>query len=182
MTPQEYLKIEEEQAKIIAEANLKISTARQNADKASLPDNLRPATAEDVKPGAVIWYKHFDEGVPAWMIVLQVLNPNDEYKAFVAEDGCRYGLEGAYVEEEYSSPAIVSTPVIEPDHPEATCKKCGGKNTLWYAPNEIWNSVMRDTDHLEDDWGIICPQCFLELTEAKGLKLIFTVEAIKGAI
>lgn len=68
--------------------------------------------------------------------------------------------------------------IITPPHPEDHCAKCGGKNTRWYAPNKIWNSVMRDKDRLEDKWGIICPQCFLELADVKyPQRLIFTVES-----
>jgi hypothetical protein len=31
-------------------------------------------------------------------VIDEVLMPNDLYKAFVADDGCRYGLENLYVQ------------------------------------------------------------------------------------
>lgn len=58
---------------------------------------LRPAEAEDVQVGAVIWYEvRADRYVP--VLVEEVINPNDPYKAYTADDGCRYGLDGAMVE------------------------------------------------------------------------------------
>lgn len=56
-------------------------------------------------------------------------------------------------------------------HPEDYCHNCGADNICWYAPNEIFNSVTGT--HGE---GIICPQCFMKMADAKGMKIIFTVE------
>lgn len=56
---------------------------------------VRPATADDIKKGQLLWYLD-DECY--WQVVWSVLNPNDLFKAYAAHDGCRYGLEGAYVE------------------------------------------------------------------------------------
>ena len=57
--------------------------------------NLRPATAADIVEGAIIWYM---VDVPYWKHIEYVSYPSDLYKGFTAEDGCRYGLEDAYVE------------------------------------------------------------------------------------
>ena len=72
-------------------------------DAVRLPSNLRPATAEDIKVGALIWYDASDSldstSEPYYcMVVEEVLRPNDPWKAYSAEDGCRYGLDGAMVE------------------------------------------------------------------------------------
>lgn len=56
-------------------------------------------------------------------------------------------------------------------HPEDYCHNCGADNICWYAPNEIFNSVTGT--HGE---GIMCPQCFMKMADAKGMKIIFTVE------
>ena len=56
--------------------------------------DLRRATSVDIVEGAVIYYPSED---PFWMIVEEVLRPDDDFKAYTAHDGCRYGLHGAYV-------------------------------------------------------------------------------------
>ena len=38
-----------------------------------------------------------DENIPHIMMVEEVLNPKDKWKGFVADDGCRYGLEDLWV-------------------------------------------------------------------------------------
>lgn len=58
-------------------------------------DKVREAVGSDIREGAIIWYLD-DEAY--WQMVYEVLRPNDLFKAYTAEDGCRYGLEGAYVE------------------------------------------------------------------------------------
>lgn len=73
------------------------------AQKIAIPKKLRPATAKDIVEGAIIWYpKHAYhdevEDNAGWMLITEVLYPSDAYKAFCSEDGCRYGLEGAFVE------------------------------------------------------------------------------------
>jgi hypothetical protein len=101
MTPIEYLKIEAEQTTIITAAEDKILAARKKADKCPLPKNLRPATARDIKELAVIWYPDWAsrrDGTPGWAVVEEVLHPDDQFKAYCADDGCRYGLDGAFVE------------------------------------------------------------------------------------
>lgn len=64
-----------------------------------LPKKLRPARSEDVVVGAILWYKRGDAG-HFWQMVDEVLHPDDAFKAYVAADGCRYGLDGAFVEVE----------------------------------------------------------------------------------
>ena len=50
------------------------------------------------------------------------------------------------------------------EHPEDFCDKCKRPNIVWYADNDLWNAVV-------DDCGIIlCPVCFVEMAEARGLK------------
>ena len=97
MTPKEYVKFEREQRRIIEAAEKAIRKARQAADQTPPPlDDLRKARAEDIKPGLVVWHENGDEGW-FWNIVDEPLHYGDAYKAYCADDGCRYGLCGAWV-------------------------------------------------------------------------------------
>jgi len=78
--------------------------AQELAEKAQLPDNLRPANSSDIVDGAILWYPDFGDEDPEWLcagwkLVEEVRRPDDPYKAFLANDGCRYGLEGAFVDD-----------------------------------------------------------------------------------
>lgn len=61
---------------------------------------FRKARGEDLKSGVEILYLDGDYG-PFIVTVEELLYSNDMFKAFIATDGCRYGLDGAYVEEIY---------------------------------------------------------------------------------
>ena len=67
-------------------------------DMAVIPNKLRKAKPEDIVEGNIIWYMTGDYGEPHWHVVENVLYPHDNWKAYEAEDGCRYGLDGAVVE------------------------------------------------------------------------------------
>ena len=67
-------------------------------EKAVMPRRIRPATAEDIVNGAVIWYPKDEYTDTYWKYVGFVMCPNDQWKAYCAHDGCRYGLDGAFVE------------------------------------------------------------------------------------
>ena len=100
MTPAEYLKIEEAQREVIEAAERRIAEAREQADKCPPPNKRRPAKASDIVEGAIIWHERSAEhGGDYWNIVADPRHYGDEFKAYVGDDGCRYGLLGAYVEE-----------------------------------------------------------------------------------
>ncbi len=91
------------------EAIKKENKALEHALRAPLPKNLRPATADDIKVDAIIWYparsednidleNDDDDWCPYWTMVDEPLYYGDLFKAFHAMDGCRYGLNGAFVE------------------------------------------------------------------------------------
>jgi hypothetical protein len=67
--------------------------------------------------------------------------------------------------------AVVSEdPWLTSDHPEARCERCGRPNVWsWAAPSPLWNAVMRDPATGQDEFSIVCPPCFAELTALKGL-------------
>lgn len=91
----------------LEEAKAKVERCRERADAAPLPKCLRPATPADIVENAIIWYPEYGQeaggdydAVPCWSVVEEVLYPSDEFKAYCADDGCRYGLNGAFVEVE----------------------------------------------------------------------------------
>lgn len=86
-----------------------LENARVNADAAEtdaymapLPENLRPAGPGDITEGAILWYPDWmvSELSRGWAIVEEVYRPGDPWKAYCAHDGCRYGLDGAFVEDD----------------------------------------------------------------------------------
>ena len=98
MTPQEFLKIQREQYAIIDAAEKIISKAHEKVQKAKPPINeLRKATADDLtRTGKIVWHDNGDEGW-FWNVVQEPNHYGDSFKAYVADDGCRYGLDGAWV-------------------------------------------------------------------------------------
>lgn len=74
--------------------------ALKRAEKLKAPKNLRPATAKDIKVNSIIWYPGDTQEFADrdyWKRVERVLYPDDNWKAYVAHDGNRHGLWGAYV-------------------------------------------------------------------------------------
>lgn len=49
---------------------------------------------------------------------------------------------------------------------ESGCERCGRSNPVWFGPSPLWNQVMRA---FEGKWNVVCPICFAELAEAKGI-------------
>ncbi len=56
----------------------------------------REATPRDIVLNNIIFYYEQD-GEQYWKIIKEIISPNDSFKAYCAEDGCRYGLDGARV-------------------------------------------------------------------------------------
>lgn len=57
---------------------------------------FRPATELDIVVGKVV-YLIGDDDYLYRKVIEEVLDPDDPWKAFSADDGCRYGLEDLYV-------------------------------------------------------------------------------------
>lgn len=72
------------------------SDALQTAWEVPLPSNLRAATPSDIMEGAILWYPGFSGRL--WTEVSSVADPSDDFKGYLSDDGCRYGLRGAFVE------------------------------------------------------------------------------------
>jgi len=96
MTPKQYQDIARREKKIIDEARTKIHDAFCLAETCPLPRNLRPTKAKDIIKGAIIWHK-IGDNEHFWQIIKEV-NINDSFRAYCAEDGCRYDLDNAYIE------------------------------------------------------------------------------------
>lgn len=94
MTPREYLEIKRQVENNIKRLKLVLRDAFESAQQHPFPENVRSATAQDIAVGQVVWYR---EDSSHWLIVDEVLNPSDSFKAFLS-DGCRYGLDGALIE------------------------------------------------------------------------------------
>lgn len=97
MRPEEYLKIKKEQKLVIENAYNKIREAEEKV-VCLPPKNVRRAKPEDIVVDAVLWYHIEDDDDIYWKIVGEVYRPDDDWKAYCADDGCRYGLYEAFVE------------------------------------------------------------------------------------
>ena len=92
----DYIKTREQNNEIRQQLSDKESALYNIALQAPFPKDLRPATAGDVICGNVFYYPN--NGNPFWEIIAEVRYPSDDFKAYIGEDGCRYGLDGAFVE------------------------------------------------------------------------------------
>ena len=59
-------------------------------------DIFRKATPKDIFVGNVV-YMVGDGNNLIKQIIEEVINPKDDFRAYVADDGCRYGLADLYV-------------------------------------------------------------------------------------
>lgn len=57
---------------------------------------FRTAKASDIIIGKIV-YLIGDRDEMHKKIIQEVYNPNDDFKAFIADDGCRYGLYDLYI-------------------------------------------------------------------------------------
>lgn len=60
-------------------------------------DMLRPATSRDIAVGNVV-YIIGDHNYLHKKVISEVIDVGSMFKAFCAEDGCRYGLDGLYIQ------------------------------------------------------------------------------------
>ena len=58
---------------------------------------------------------------------------------------------------------------IPTNHPEDYCQLCGGQNSCWFAPNELWNLY-------HGKWNILCPTCFAMLAKTAGFDPAWKLE------
>lgn len=48
---------------------------------------------------------------------------------------------------------------VDPDHPEAICQRCGGRNPVWWVDSDRFNTACNNGE-------IVCPTCFIFAHEA----------------
>lgn len=96
MTASEFLDLRAELSVAIRHLEDAIDKAHEQVEIPPV-EKLRRATSSDVVVGAVFYYR-VNEHDPYWQIVDRVQYPDDDFKAYVAEDRCRYGLHEAWVE------------------------------------------------------------------------------------
>lgn len=54
---------------------------------------------------------------------------------------------------------------------ELLCEKCGHEHPVWFAPNAVWNAVIRGGDPgASDEFSFLCPTCFIVLAEERGMR------------
>lgn len=82
--------------KLSRDANAAESDALEAAWEAPLPASLQAATPSDIVEGAILWYPEHQGR--RWEEISVVYDPTDDFKAYLSDDGCRYGLRGAFVE------------------------------------------------------------------------------------
>ncbi len=99
-----FLKIRDHEQVIINLARERIDEAHKSADRCPPPINRRAAIAKDIVEDAVIWHERESSiwegkemGGDFWTIVGTPDHYGDPFKAYTADDGCRYGLDGAYI-------------------------------------------------------------------------------------
>jgi len=94
MKPSQYIAIRNRIQDAIAELNESIEFVRDQVDSHPSSSALRPATAEDVVPGAVIWYRKNEAGDWAWDEV------SGYHKVWVGiKSGERLHISDCYVED-----------------------------------------------------------------------------------
>lgn len=106
MSPEEYIAFADDIEAQIVVLRQRIVEAYNQVDT-TIPDDVRPATPDDIVPGRVVWYAKGDFG-PHWHEVFEVRHPGDMFKAYVDVDGTRYGMVGALVRDVKPAPALPS--------------------------------------------------------------------------
>jgi phage pi2 protein 07 len=81
---------------VASKAREAVRVAEAAAELIELPENLRTAIASDIVEGGILWYPECHER--KWTVISEVHKPSSMWKAYTGHDGCRYGLDGAYVE------------------------------------------------------------------------------------
>lgn len=56
---------------------------------------------------------------------------------------------------------------------DSVCQNCHRENIVWSAENELFNKINGSPN------GVLCPKCFENKAEEKGVKIIFEAKLIK---
>jgi hypothetical protein len=58
---------------------------------------------------------------------------------------------------------------------ELHCERCDSEYVVWFAPNAIWNLVVREHTPIGRREPFLCPTCFTVLAESRGVKVAWMV-------
>jgi len=60
---------------------------------------------------------------------------------------------------------------------ELLCQRCNREYVVWYAPNELWNAVIRNnpTGDEGSQESFLCACCFMELAAERGYDPVWVV-------
>lgn len=159
----------------LSDARNKASAAEEAAEKAELPASLRPAEPRDIVEGAILWYP---SGVyndyDFWQYVSEVHSPDSPWKAYTANDGSRYGLDGAFVEVEIEIEVLAIYQCRIKQRPEYNGKKLMDSCKAWEGKEielqAMW--CMDDDDPYPDEWAMGGVDSCRELLDLAGISWI----------
>lgn len=62
---------------------------------------------------------------------------------------------------------------------EGVCELCNVEYGVWFAPNPIWNKIMRHPDGKEvsEKYNFVCPNCFIRTAEALGIHRVWELHS-----
>jgi len=60
---------------------------------------------------------------------------------------------------------------------ELLCMLCDADYPVWFAPNDLWNRVVRREDG-SDEWPFLCPTCFARKAVERGVDSRFQLSAV----
>lgn len=95
MTPEQWTALRREEEQRHCKAMKAINDQWDSLEFPPL-EVLRPCLADDIRAGRVIYYPNNGDD-RFWREVAEPLYYGDDFKAYTAADGCRYGLRGAFV-------------------------------------------------------------------------------------
>jgi hypothetical protein len=98
VTPEDYVAVLKREEAVRQRSWEREGATMVRARECDVPEKLRPATSADIIKYAVIWYPEGQFDDRFWCIVNEPLGPDYWDAAYIAEDGCNYDLDGAYVE------------------------------------------------------------------------------------
>lgn len=96
MTPKQFVKFRNRMDHIVRNIEKEVERTQRAVVIPSFA-NVRPAKASDIVVGACIYYFK-DQKFWFWSIISSVKWPDDDFKAYTGDDGCRHGLFNGFVD------------------------------------------------------------------------------------
>lgn len=65
---------------------------------------------------------------------------------------------------------------------ELICQRCNCPHRVWSAASPLWNATVRSgCINGDEEYAFLCPNCFMELAEDRGVASLFRVTAERTA-